>query len=96
MKSDRQDKFPVTTFFTSIASYGNTIHRSTSEYFSINGCYLRLYNRVIKCHNTRGDMSAMTSMSRHSNDNTQGTSSTFIHMCQLIPNCLRTKYAHTI
>ena len=95
-KSDRQDKFPVTTFFPSIVSHGNAIRFSTSEYFPIKGCSLRLYNRVMKCHNTRGDMSAMTSMSQHSNYNIHGTSSTFIHMCQLTPNCLRAKYARRI
>ena len=72
------------------------VRRSTSEYFSIKGRSLRLYDCVIECHDTRGDMSAMPSMYRHSNDNIQGTSSTFIHMCQLKPNCLRAKDARTI
>ena len=95
-KSDRQDKFPVTTFFPSIVSHGNTIQGSTSGYFPIKGCSLRLYDCVIKCHDKWDDMSAMPSMSQHSNNNIHGTSSTFIHMCQLTPNCLRAKYARTI
>ena len=95
-KSDRQDKFPVIVFCSSVVSYGNTVQRSTSEYFPIKGCSLRLYDSVIKFHNTWGDMSAMPSMSQHSNNNIHGTPSTFIHMCQLTPNCLRVKYAHTI
>ena len=43
-----------------------------SEYFPIKGCSLRLYDSVIKCHDTRDDMSAVTSMSRHSNYNMPG------------------------
>ena len=95
-KSDRQDKSPFTTFCPSIVSYSKTIWCSTSEYFPIKGCSLRLYYRVIKCHDTRGDMSEMPSMSRHSNENMHGTSSSFIHICQLTPKCLRAKYARTI
>ena len=95
-KSDGQDKSPVTTFPPSIVSYGNTIQLSMSEHFPIKGCFLRLYDHVIKCHDTRGDMSAMPSMSQHSKNNIHRTSSRFIHMCQLTPNCLRVKYASTI
>ena len=95
-KSDRQDKLPVTTFFPSIVLYGNTIRRSTSEHFPIKGCSLHFSDRVIKCHNTRGDMSAMPLISQHSNNNIHGMASTLIHMCQLTPNCLRAKYARTI
>ena len=95
-KSDRQDKLSFTTFFPSIVLYGITIRHYTSEYFPIKGCSLLLYDPVIKCHNTRGDMSAMPSMYGHSNDNIQGTSSTLIHMCQLTLNCLRAKYVRTI
>ena len=79
-KKDRQDKSPVNTFPPSILSYGNAIWFSMSEYFPIKGCSLHLYDCVIKCHNTRGDMSAMSSMSRHSKDNMHGTSSTFKHI----------------
>ena len=71
-KSDRQDKFPITTLYPSILLYVITIRRSTSEYFSIKGCSLHLYNHVIKCHDTRDDMSAIPSMSRHSNNNMPG------------------------
>ena len=95
-KSDRQDKFPVTTFCSLILSCGNTIRRSTSEYFPIKGCSLRLYDCVIKCHDTRCEMSEMPSISQHQNNNIQGKSSTFIHMCQLTPNCLHAKYARTL
>ena len=95
-KSDIQDKFPVTTFFPSIVLYGNTIRRSTSEYFPIKGCSLRLYDRVIKCHDTRDDITATPSMYQNSNNNIHRTSSTFKHMCQLTQNCLRAKYARTI
>ena len=95
-RSDRQDKFLVATFCPSIVSYGNTIRISTDEYFPIEGCSLRLYDRAIKFHDTWGDMSAMPSMSQNPNDNIHGTSSTFIHMYQLTPNCLRAKYSRTI
>ena len=96
LESERQDKFPVTTFCPSIVLYGKHIRCSTSEYFPIKVCSLHLYDRVIMCHNTWGDMSAMPSMSQHLNDNMHGTSSTFIHMCQLTLNCLRAKYERTI
>ena len=68
-KSDRQDKFPVTTFFPSIVSYGITIRNSTSEYFTIKVCSLHLYDRVIKCHDTPDNMSAIPSMYRNLNNN---------------------------
>ena len=71
-KSDRQDKSPVTTCCPSIVSYGITIRRSMSEYFPIKGCSFHLYDCVIKCHNTRDDMSAIPSMSRHLNYNMPG------------------------
>ena len=95
-KSDIQDKFLITIFCPSIVSYGNNRRSSTSEYFPIKICSLRLYDRVIKCHDTRADMSAMPSMSGPLNDIIQGTYSKFIHMCQLTSKCLRVKYVRTV
>ena len=57
----------VTTFFPSIVSYGITIRSTTSENFPIKGCFLHLYNCVIKCHDKRDDMSAIPLMYWHSN-----------------------------
>ena len=71
-KSDRQDKSPITTFCCSIVLYDITIRRSTSEYFTIKGCSLNLYDRVIKCHDSHDGMSANPSMSQHLNNNMPG------------------------
>ena len=64
-KSDRQDKLPVTTYCSSIVSYGISIRSSTSEYFPIKGCSLHLYDRVIQYNDTRADMSEIPSMYCH-------------------------------
>ena len=71
-KIDRPDKLPVTTYCYLIVSYGITIRRSKSEYFTIKGCSLHLYNCVIKCHNTRAYMSAIPSMSQNLDDDMPG------------------------
>ena len=64
-----QDKFPVATYFSSIVLYGITIWCYTSEYFPVRGFSIHLYDCVIKCHNTRADMSEIPSMSWHLDDN---------------------------
>ena len=71
-KSDRQDKFPVTTYCPSLLLYGITIQSYMSEYFPIKKFSLYLYDCVIKYHNTRADMSAIPSLSWHSENNMQG------------------------
>ena len=43
-----------------------------SEYFPIKGCFLHLYDRVIKCHDTRDAMSEITSMFWNSDNNMPG------------------------
>ena len=53
--------------------YGITIRSSTSEHFPIKGCSLHFYDRVIKCHDIRDEMSAIPSMSWHSNNNMPGS-----------------------